>query len=432
VEVLGAPISILDSHRGMSLRVTASGTLPIPAGSHRVCISATTTGYAERIDQTVVGPTTFPFLIDACFFKGDAPKQAFLLVAVFDSDEQMVDGDQYIYMLDVKPPIPTIPPRTGTGVSPMLFTGEFLDYAKELDNLPSGVNYIRTGAAWAQLQPTAAHTWASGPIAQQDAFMTACGDRGLPVSITCGTAPVWANGGDSNPLTPAINPAAHGAWMRDLWERYHNVVEILFMDPWNEPNLNSFWSSTDLKYVQTLRAAHAALDGDCPVAIGPLSMADADYLNSLFTTCGLTGADFDWIDLHPYPFKLREVPTGLWTTPLIAPPRIDWEASVVAGIHWIKDTLEAHGCYNVPISCSEFGVSSGPVIQAKPQHRMSETQARDWIAMIFDQAKRIEGLQCISLHEGKDNTAANPDTWGTAWGLLRADYTWRRTREAFQ
>lgn len=283
----------------------------------------------------------------------------------------------------------------------------------DLDALPA-IDVVRVGIPWKALQPSSATFGAEATY--WDAVLADIDARGYKAVLTVGTAPAWAGGSATSPPT---DPADFGAWVDALLDRWVNTVEIVAMDPWNEPNSNMFFTGTDTQYLGILRAAHTAAAGRVPVSLGSIAFADLDWVETLFGL-GLTGADFDTVDLHPYPLSFQG--SAYWIPPELPPAEVDVPASLVAGVHALEDILASHGITGRDFIISEYGATSNPVDAASPHLRVTDTRATDWLFTAIDQASRMSSVAVFCIHEACDLGGAD------GWGLLREDRTWRPKR----
>lgn len=286
------------------------------------------------------------------------------------------------------------------------------DLAAELNALPA-VDVVRLGIPWKALQPSSAAfdateaTYWDGVLADIDA-------RGAKVSLTVGTTPTWA--GPSATAAPT-DPDDFGQWVDDIIDRWSSTVEILSIDPWNEPNADPY-TGTVASYLGILRAAHTAAAGRVPIALGSIAFVDVPWLEELFAL-GMTGDDFDVVDFHPYPISFAGATH--WVNPHRPPAAADIECSVIGGCHLLEATLADHGITGRDLFISEYGLPSNPRDDASPHLRMTDHRAVDWLGVAFDHARRIPSLKAFCIHEARDRVEGA--SWINGWGMLRIDGT---------
>ena len=335
-----------------------------------------------------------------------------------------VDGVTETFALTAQPVAGTV------GVGAQIYpthpsTNAHLDYAAVLAALPPNLTFTRVGVPWRLLQPTSS-AWDETEAGYFDSVFAALNTAGLDVILTVGTTPTWALASGTDTLMPPADPATFGAWVDAVIDRWSGVVNIVGIDPWNEPNEAASFKGTDAQFVAMVQAAHTAAAGRVPIAPGSLALADHAYLDGLFDL-GLTGADFDYIDVHPYPIAFT--PDGLamrWVNPHRPPPTADVGGSLIAGCHEIERVLADRGIASgaKPFWLSEWGVSSNPVDDASPAHRMTDARAADWHSTVFDQAARMSVIEGVCVHEASDITGG-ASGWNSRWGMLRPNLTRR-------
>lgn len=299
------------------------------------------------------------------------------------------------------------------------------DLGADLDDLPV-VPVVRVGIPWRALQPSSS-SWGS-EATYWDAVLADLDTRGCKVVLTVGTAPDWTGGG---PTTPPSDPADFAGWVDALLDRWANTVEMVALDPWNEPNHSEgiFFDGTPQDYLDLLRATKAAAAGRVPISLGSLALADTAYIETLFDL-GMTGDDFDTVDLHPYAISFD--PAAHWVPPDVPPTNpADVPSSLIAGVHSVEAVLADHGITGRDVIISEYGFPSNPVDAGDPHLRITDGRALEWLRTAIDQASRMSSVVAFCVHEASDVVTAGT-SFMDGWGLIRFSRTWRAKRAALE
>jgi hypothetical protein len=394
-------IQVARTDWAMAQQVRVTGTLPVPSGSHTVTTVVSGGPTSTTDSSTVTGPATKTVDVEHFAVRGAAPVAA--NVAVF-LDQNLVLSNAGT--VAARPGYGSA--RLGTHISPHIY-----DHVTTMGLLPSGQTVVGLGIAWSTAQP-AGPTWDPAQLAGYDTVFADLAARSCKAVVTCGTTPAWARSGGTT-LTPATNPANHAGFIASIASRW--APTVIAVNPWNEPNLDSFWPGTDAQYVALVKAqktAVAALGNGVHACLGPFSLNDYGYVDGLFAL-GLTGADFDAWEAHPYPFSTKVEPTGRWIDPTVMPSHLELDGAVVAGIHKIESVLASHGVTGKPIHVTELGVAYSPL---DPDYylRLSATDTAALLNGSIDAVRRIANVQSVIIHEAKDTTAAGG--WASNFGLL--------------
>lgn len=414
-------VTVHHGHRDVTTRVRTAGSLAVPAGTWRVrvaCSDERGNVSTFRTSEERDGPDRIEVPdVDHIAFRHDQPSTIHTAISL----QRHTDGGwrSQADELHTEPlaalPAAEAPPRW----SVHLVATEYGESAtprpmweEDLDAQPDGLSCVRMGLAWHGLQPTTRGVWAEDKARYLDEVFERLDARGFSVALSLGTMPTWA--GDA-PYGPLDDPAAVGAWVRDVIDRWADVVRIEFVDVWNEPNLK--FEGTLGQIGTMVKAAHEAADGDVPVYLSPQSLLSTELLDEIVDGGGVTDDDFDGVDLHPYPISFA--PWARWEDPHFPVNDLDRRpGSPLCGIHVVQDWLDDHGFSPKPIAVSEIGVSRYPVGD-DPLLRISDERAAGWHGFLLDRLARIEDVVLVSVHEAADAAdLVENASWNAAWGLV--------------
>jgi hypothetical protein len=400
-------ISVTRTDWAMAQQIRVQGSVSVGSGSHTVTVVVSGGPRSTTWTTTLSGPADQAVDVEHFAIRSSTAIAANVAV--------VVDGTTAVYAqagtVAARPAYGTA--LRGTHMSPHVY-----DNPTTMALLPSqGV--VSLGVAWSTFQPVDAAHYDATQLALYDATFADLATRGCKAIVTFGTTPAWARSGGTT-LTAATNPADHAAFIAFCAARWSSVIS--WVNPWNEVNLPSFWPSpnTTTQYVQLLAAtktAVAAAAPSCKVCLGPFSLGDYTFVDGLFSV-GLTGAMFDAVDMHPYPWSDKITASGEWYHPSAMPPAAALNGSVVGGIHKIESVLASHGVTGKPLVCSEFGAATNPVDTTTPQLRLADSDAAAWVAIIWDQLRRMPQMEAICLHEAKDTNSLGG--WANSFGVLDA------------
>lgn len=404
---------------GLAHRTRLTGTLDVGGEEATVVTVVSDDRHSTTAEQSGAGEITIN--VDHMTHRGPTPVTVADQIVVLRAGVPFaasVVGDDVTVDAWAAPGAPSIGVQIAViqpGVLPPL---AHLPYETVLDAMPPGLGHVRLGIPWSVLQPDSS-AWDETEASYFDAVFAELDSRGLAVILTLGGTPAWAGGGASR-LDPPTNASDHQAWYDAVFDRWGSAATILSVDPWNESNLPSFWPGTTAKYLDTMRACKAGVAGRAPVALGSISLGDYAYVAELLGL-GMTGADFDVLDLHPYPI---EQDLARWRNPRFPPPAGEYPAGFASGIHMIEQTLAEAGITSRDIYITEVGVATNPN-DAVPGLRVTDARAADWIARCMEAAAHHQRIQAITVHEAIDLEANPAQSWAGGFGLLDAGFTRR-------
>lgn len=419
---LGAGLSVTRSEElsDLAARTTLATGLSVGAGTWRVV--AVVSDPLQSSTQVVEGTGTLTVDVDHMTMRQDSAVTVTDSVTLFRQD-----AAEWVPVAATPPAPQTIAARPSADMTMPLGVHTYaaepgvwvdpdpLPIDTWLDLMPTGIDLVRLGIPWILLQPSSASfdsTWAAyfdGVLADIDA-------RGCKVVLTLGGTPAWARAGGTTPIDPPTDPADFAQWVDAALDRWASTVEIVSIDPWNEANYGvPFWTGTDADYLGLLRATHTAAAGRVPVSLGCIAYADFQWVADLIAL-GLTGDDFDSIDIHPYTV-LMDPPR--WLPPHLAvQPVADRKASVACGIHMIEQQLATIDASGRPYIISETGGGAGfGALHGIP---LTEARMADWHTTLIDQARRGP-VAALAFHEAIDQQ----DDPANSGGFVDSDYNRR-------
>lgn len=410
-------VTVAADHQAMTTRVTTSGTVTVPSGEWECEVVASGGRGTSTASDTRSGAGVLDIPdVDHIAFRGSSAREV--------SVEGRLIRDGQTIAVDRPPQIPVaarpaLAGMVGAVVYPILPVAPYTTTANALaviDALPAGLDCVRVALPWVSLQPSSS-AWDPTLVAHLDTFFTGCASRSLKVLLTVGTTPTWARTGGTN-QAPPDSAATFGAWVDSILDRWESTVDIVAIDPWNEPKL--IFTGTDAQMVALVQASKSAAAGRALVSTPSLALADAPYLQRLFDA-GLTSADFDAVDFHPYGLAF----TGSNMRPIdprFPPVPDDRASSPLAGLHDLLDVLAANDSEGKTLIASETGASPfkrGATSVADANYQLDPDTARVWLDTQLDQMRRA-GCAYVCTYVGRDPTA--PDaSWATRYGLLDFD-----------
>lgn len=408
-------------HRDVTTRVRTAGSLSVPAGTWRVRVACSDTRAnvsTFRTSDELEGPGDVAVPdVDHIAFRHDEASTIHTIVLL----QRRVAGGWITEAAEshAEPlgavPEDAAPPWWGTHLVAAEY-GESatprLAWRRDLEARPEGLTCVRMGLAWHGLQPTGKGVWDEQKAGYLDEVFAELAARDLSVALNVGTTPAWA--GDAP--YGAMDDVAHvGDWVRDIIDRWAGVVNIVFIDVWNEPN--HFFRGPLGQIGGMVKAAHDAANGDVPVYLAPQSVVSTELLDEIVDGGALTDADFDGVDLHPYPISFA--PRARWEDPHHPVNDLGRRpGSPLASLHVVQDWLAEKGFSRKPIAVSEIGVSRYPVGD-DPLLRITDERSAQWHGFLLDRLARIEDVVLVSVHEAADAAGfVENASWNAAWGLV--------------
>lgn len=420
-----------DTVSALAGRSVLAGNLTVPAGTWRAV--AIISDPVSSSTQTVEGTGSLAISVDHITHRAAGSQNVVAQVTVFENT------GAWTPRAASTPDVVALAARPAAGtplIGVHLFAIEPGDYASPdlysvgpwLDLMPSGIDAVRMGIPWAALQPSSS-AWDEREAAQYDAAFAVVAGRGLKVHLTIGTTPSWARSGGAV-TDPPTSAATFETWVDAVLDRWGPIIglsNIIALDPWNEINSATFFGGTASQAVGLIRAAHTGAAGRVPTGMC-LAFADSTYLAGLFDA-GLTTADFDVVDFHPYPigFDTPGHTGGMWHNPnhpVNGTSIPDRYASIPSGFHLLDTVLTANGVSGKSFTISEVGLPDHP-FDADPYLRIGTQRAADWLATMLDQASRIPNMLAVCVHDSVDRDDPGA-TWNGAFGLCRKDLSRRK------
>jgi len=226
------------------------------------------------------------------------------------------------------------------GDHPEAGRGNYIEQAGRL-----GVKWARChdmiqSTRWSRVQPTE-DDWAF----QGEESVDRCLAAGMHVLGVLFATPPWAV--DTTVGSPSGNYRAgpprdmdqYREYVRRTVERYRG--RIRYWEVWNEPDASNFWKGTPEQYVELLRATREvakAADPDCVIiGGGGLHYSLKDWVEAA-ADAGML-ASCDWLSYHSY-------------VPVDEPAE-----AMLDNVRYFQDLLARHGRTDIPLVCSEGGVT---------------------------------------------------------------------------
>jgi hypothetical protein len=403
-------ITVARTDWAMAQQIHATGSIKVPSGTYDITtVISGGPRSTTKVDAGVSGPATRSLDVEHFAIRGASVLDANVNVQVRKSDGTIMSTFVDNGRVAKRPDIGLA--KVGLHHAPHIYAS-----ATTLNLGPPRIQCVRFGIAFSTFMPTNA-TPDPAQVALYDAVFADLRVRGIKAIVTCGTTPAWSRSGGTL-LSPATNPVDHANFVAYVVARWGD--SIICVDPWNEPNLTTFFTGTKAQYVALLAAVKTAVRAVNPnmsVSVGPLSLNDYPWLDSLFSN-GLTGAMFDNLDVHPYPYSYQLDAGGHIIDPTAMPAYAELDGSVIGGIHKMESVLASHGVTGKTLCVSEVGVSTDLVDASTPNQRMTGEGAAALIATIVDQLRRIPHMKAIAVHQIKDTDSVQ--TWASTFACLDA------------
>jgi hypothetical protein len=222
-------------------------------------------------------------------------------------------------------PAAAAPRQAPVGFMGVMADGPLLDPGTDLGRevalmRADGVEAIRVAVYWSDVQPTR-----DGPLdfTATDRVFAAAAAEGLSVLPVVLRAPAWAREAPARMASPPRGDASYAAFLTALVGRYGPGGSLwrertdLPVRPqrdwqiWNEPNIDTYWSSPRpfaARYVRLLHAAHDALKAADPGSRVVLA-GFANFSWRALAAAYRAGARpwFDVAAVHPFSGRLANV-----------------------------------------------------------------------------------------------------------------------------
>ena len=280
-------VAVTRTDWAMAQQIAVGGTVAVPSGRHEVVTVISGGPRSTTQVDAVTGPATHPLDVEHFAIRTGSSQDANVVVLVRTTGMTAVS---------VYTDTGTVTARPAHG--PALIGAQFLttlyDITAALDVAPA-MECARIPIPWSLANPTSS-AWDPAFETIVDDFMTEADSRGMKVITSSGSVPHGARSGGLG-SGPPTTPATMGAFIQSIVDHWGDV--LLCVNVYNEPNVN-FTGAGHATRGGAERGAGRGRLPDIPVALSPMSLADIDWLESLLAA-GLTGAMFDWVDLHPYP-----------------------------------------------------------------------------------------------------------------------------------
>jgi len=306
--------------------------------------------------------------------------------------------------------------------------GQYSTLGLQLDAIAgTGIDFVRSPANWAQIQPAQNPSLRSFNFSTSDAFVGALATRGLRWQALGQGSPPWAADAGvyaacSFRSAPA-RPQFLAAYLAGLAQRYgrggsfwseHPELPyrpVITYEVANEPNLAAFWCPRPdpAAYARTLvmsaRAVHeiepsarvelgglAAIPASQPPGPHPQRMAVQAFLAGVVAAEPRVGRLVDAIAVHPYA-----------RTP----------GDTVSVLRWFRGILRARGLGRIPMDVDEVGWSTvaTPSLPPTPE----DTRASYLSQVTYDIARIRKRVGAIAMAPYAWTTAeldpAQPNQW---------------------
>lgn len=308
------------------------------------------------------------------------------------------------------------------------FHGMWADYtdaqrAQVLDQMAAAhVQWVRVDMCWDGFEPSAGGSIDPWYLGMADSVVNLARARGLKVLATVLCTPGWANGGQGQSVPPT-NPAAYANVMRYL--AGHFAARVGAWEIWNEPNLDSFWSTRDpAQYAALVRAAYPAVKAGDPNALvvaGAVSQNDTAWLSRMFDA-GVAGS-YDVLSTHPYQGPSNGIPE--------LPD--DGNAWILDHIGAVHNLMVARGDGAKPIWATELGWSTHANTGTEPPWQLGVTEAQqaDYLVRTINLfASKHPYVTNMFWYNDRDKATGIPQEDG--YGLLHRDLTPKPAMAALQ
>lgn len=291
-----------------------------------------------------------------------------------------------------------------------------------------GSTTVRLAVHWSGLEVFGPNEYAQWYLDRLDAALARARARGLKVVLTPVFTPSWASStGLQN--TPPDDVATYGNFVAFLAQRY--APDLAGIEVWNEPNLESFWSTADAAgaYADLVRAAYAAVEAavpSVPVVAGVLSGADVAFLESLYAQ-GIQG-HYDVLSVHIYN-------DGRHPEELIDPQYA--HATFLQGLRSLRSTVESHG-ETKPVWITELGWNTSTLRDSYWLDGVTLDQQAEYLSRALEMLESpdwgIDFTSGVIVYRLR-NTGTDPDDPLQNYGLQFNDGThkpsYRAVRSAF-
>ncbi|MFH1150154.1 MAG: beta-galactosidase, partial [Actinomycetota bacterium] len=285
------------------------------------------------------------------------------------------------------------------------------DYGKMFAMMDEvGVQWVRIGAGWAKLEPSAGRF----EFSALDAMVGAARSHGMSLLVTVTAISPWgstkapAKAGKQSYMaaSPPAEMNRYSAFIEAVVARYRGQGIAWQLE--NEPNAPAFWSGTLDQYLELLKAGYAAAHRADPEAVVlPAGLAcgfsgkqtlesDLASTRSWYDAIMDSGA-FDALDAHDYYPPEQNNPFGL---------------TFRGYLREVRGWMEAKGV-DVPLWVSEAGISSAPFEFGRGTASFTPEQQVADLRLIYGEAA-AEGVPHVFWYKLVDT----PEGVFTDMGLL--------------
>ena len=281
----------------------------------------------------------------------------------------------------------------------------------------AGAQVISTTASFRALQPVERIPYRFDGM---DRVISAARDAGLQVRLRLMTMPRWAldepNGTVRQPPRTDAELARWAGFVRDVMR--HVDGEVDFVEVWNEPNAQKYWTTgpDPVEFTRLLATTYDVVNEvspDTQVISGGLNGNDIGFLEHMYEaadTIGLEATPFDQLGVHPFAGAAApdEVdPAGIYERD----PYGLFDANYT-GFESLHDVMAENGDGDTPVYITQFGYSTAGSRSTEPVP--DETRA-DYLGTAFELAT------CTGYVSGLSWYALYPTPWDPpAWTLLDA------------
>jgi hypothetical protein len=289
---------------------------------------------------------------------------------------------------------------------------------------------VQVMASWRALAPNTPREY---DWAYLDRTVAAAEARGLEVHLQLEKTPAWMNATDTYPPTTATELQQWRDFCFDIAGRYG--TRVARYEVWNEPNLQSFWSTgpDPVKWAALLRSGYLGLKDANPnvtVTSGGISLNDLGFLRQTYAAikaypdAAANNNFFDELGLHPYSSygPLPQIPIPPDQTLAAARWTSRWgpASANFTDFAWMRNEMVAQGDGAKEIYIGEYGFSTTQTwMQAVP-----DATRADYLKRAYTVARNtdyISGLSWFSYVE--------EPPWATVDPNLNESLTFQAFRE---
>jgi polysaccharide biosynthesis protein PslG len=279
--------------------------------------------------------------------------------------------------------------------------------------------WVRLNANWSDAEPRRG-TYDTNWFIHYDRAIDLARDSGAQIILMSYRSPSWASG-SSNPETPPRDPMDFARFMGYLAARYAGKVDAF--EVWNEENIPRFWSTgpDPAAYTRLLQLSYLAIKQANPTAkvvFGGLSTNDYAFVEGAYSA-GAQGF-FDVMALHPYPCSnspetIVRTQGGRMTRSSF-PAYREVRASMLAELD------------DKPIWFTEVGWST-----TTKACGVSEWVQAGYLTRAFRFIRQDPYVQMMLWYNLRNNYwDHDADTTEARYGLMRTDYSRKRSYKAFK